>query len=246
MADAGFYGVATVQDLIGDGVSGSRWATLNGVVKVDSPGVPYTVANEYICGMLGLIAGLPVPPGTIAKLDDGSSAFVMLRFGLRGDKPPPASPSALIHDRPSLAARIAVFDCWVLNPDRHAGNLAYIPGEAASVYDHGHALLGTEQGKACQRLTALGTDPLWAGVLVPELRSVTDLLGSADRMRAIDDEIVRDICDAPRRLGCISTEEAKAAADALTTRKKRLTEFVEGSKALFTNIPAEDWGITNS
>jgi hypothetical protein len=242
MPESGFYGVAVVGDAIGEGVSGSRYATLDGVVKVADSSAPYTVPNEYICGMLGMAVGLPVPPGTIAKLNDGTDCYTMLRFGPKGDKPPPASASALVRDRPRLAARIAAFDCWIINGDRHPMNFAYVPGEGVSVFDHGHALLGTTDGGAVDYLANVANVPIWGGVIVPELQSADELLKAVDVIRSCHDDLVRDVCDSARRMGALTLDESKKAAEVLIERKKALWHFAESQQGAFTKIA--DWGLS--
>jgi hypothetical protein len=241
VADAGFYGVAQVGATVGQGATGSRYASLDGIVKTADVSAPYTVANEYICGTLALAIGLPVPPGTIARLDDGSLCYVMLRFGPRGEKPPPGNPADLVRDRARLAARIAVFDCWVMNPDRHPENFAYVPGEAVGVFDHGHALLGTQAGNAVTHLTASGDGPSWAGAIVPELQSKDDLYKAAELIRGCADNLVAEACEAPQRLGIITVSEAKKVSEVLRSRKKRLTDYIDQQRAVFTKI--SDWGL---
>jgi hypothetical protein len=132
--EAGFYGVAAVGSYMGAGVTGSRAAQLDGVVKTWDASAPYTVANEYICGRLATTIGLPAPPGTIARLNDGTWGFVMLRFGHRGDRLPPVDPDEVVRYKPSLAAGVVAFDSWVLNFDRHTGNLAFAPSNSQDLW----------------------------------------------------------------------------------------------------------------
>ena len=43
--------------------SAARYCTMTGIAKVAATNQPYVVANELICGRLGLMLGLPIPPG---------------------------------------------------------------------------------------------------------------------------------------------------------------------------------------
>jgi hypothetical protein len=239
--EAGFYGIAALGSLMGGGVTDARACSLDGVVKISHPLAPYTVANEYICGRLATSVGLPAPPGTIAKLDDGTLAYVMLRFGLRGDKPPPADAAEVVRRKPRLAAGVVVFDDWIINRDRHSANLAYVAEAGLSIFDHGHALLGTTADGAEAHIAKYGAGSYFQGVLVPKIEDVSDLLRWANRLGAVPDELVEDICDTPYQLGSITRSEAKAAASILNERKRALWKHVDDGHLSFPAI--KDWGL---
>jgi hypothetical protein len=142
-------------DLVAHTAAAPRYCTISGVAKSNSGNAPYAVANEFICGRLGLMIGLPIPPGMVARTDDGNLAYISLRFGPKGELSPPVIPEHLVEDNPSIAAGINAFDCWIGNEDRHPGNVAYVRGQSqrpATVFDHSHALLGFERGGAVGRL----------------------------------------------------------------------------------------------
>ena len=240
--EAGFYGVAALGSYMGAGVTDARACTLDGVVKVDHPLAPYTVANEYICGRLAATVGLPTPPGTIAQLDDGSLAYVMLRFGLRGDKPPPADVADIVRYKPWLAAGVVVFDDWIINMDRHSGNLGYVSTVGLSIFDHGHALLGTTADGAEAHLAAHSTRAHCGGALAPLVSVSKDLYRWASRLNLLDDELVKEVCDTPWRLGSITKAEAKAASSILNERKRALWKHIDDNQRVFASIT--DWGLT--
>lgn len=243
--EAGFYEIAAVGEPVGDGVTGSRYCTLGGVVKTDVPGTAaYQVANEYICGALAIAVGLPAPPGTVARLADGSAAYVALRFGPRGDKPPPVNPAEVVLDRPKLSAGVVMFDCWVLNGDRHQGNLAYQPEAGLSIFDHGHALLGAQAGQGVQHLSARKDQALWSGCLLPHLTSAADLLRWEYRLRTLTDDHVVEVADVPRKLALITSEEAKAVHETLNFRRRALQLFLNNHRGQFPGVL--DWGLAAS
>lgn len=241
--EPGFYEIDGIGADIGVGVSGSRWATLGGVVKMDVDAVPYTVANEYICGQLAGAIGLPVPPATIAKLDDGGVAFVCLRFGHKGDSLPPVNPPDIVSARANLSAGLAIFDCWVINQDRHPGNLAFLPEAGLSVFDHGHALLGTTAGGGIAHLQGMKDVPLWSGCLVPHLKSCDDLARWVHRVNAVPDDLVTEIAERAWRLGAITRDEASTVSEVLNHRKRRLGAFVDEHHDLFPAITS--WGLAS-
>jgi hypothetical protein len=139
-----FHTVDFWGDGVGDGVSGARYCQLGGVAKVASDDNRYLVANEFICGRIALLLGLPVPPGVIAKTDDKRLAFISLRFGQLGERPPPIDPEDFVAANAQVACGVVAFDAWVNNHDRHARNLAFSREGAIppAIFDHGHALFG--------------------------------------------------------------------------------------------------------
>lgn len=239
--EAGFYGVEAIGPYIGAGVSGTREATLRGVVKTNEPVAPYTVANEYICGRLGVVIGLPVPPGSIARLNDGTLAYVMMRFGHRGDRLPSADPAEVVQYRAALAAGVVAFDSWVVNTDRHAGNLAFAPEVGLSVFDHGHALLGTTDAGAVVHTQTWLDKPVVGGCLVPELRDARHLQQWAHRVSVVPDDLVGEVCDTAYRVGVVTRDEAKAATTMLNARKVRIWDDIRKNDVSFTGIT--DWGL---
>jgi hypothetical protein len=104
---------------------------------------PYEVANELLCLRLGLAMGLPIPLGMILERDH-EVYYASLHVAVAGEKLPPATEDDLdaIAANESLACGIVMFDSWILNEDRHVGNISYID-ETRSTYliDHGRAFL---------------------------------------------------------------------------------------------------------
>ena len=244
--DPGFYGVAAVESPIGVGVTGSRFCTLAGVVKIDSPEAAYTVANEYVASRLAGLLGLPVPPGAIAELDDGTTSFTMMRFGKKGDKPPPVDAADFVASRPRLAAGIVLFDSWVLNADRHAGNLAWYPAGrgSVSIFDHGHALFGTVAGKGIEVLDGRVNHPfLGHGCLIGELTVAADVEAWIEQIEAVRDTAIRDICQPLAGLGVCSQDESAKLEEVLVSRRRALRTLVKAGRDKFTKIKDEDWGL---
>jgi hypothetical protein len=244
--DPGFYAVAAVDAAVGDGVTGSRFCTLEGVVKTASPGFAYTVVNEYVASRIAGLLGLPVPPGTIAQLDDGTLSFAMMKFGKKGDKPPPADAHDLVENRPLMAAGIVLFDAWVLNQDRHAGNLAWYPGSqgSVSIFDHGHALFGAEAEKRVERLDSLVNDPcLGFGCLIGELAVASHVVAWIAQIEAVRESAIKEICQPLAGLGVCNREESVKLERVLVSRQKTLRTLIQANRDKFTNVENDDWGL---
>lgn len=239
--EAHFYAMDAWGDPVGAGVSGARYCTMEGVAKLNTPQAPYTVANEFICGRLGLLVGLPTPPGVITRTDDDEMAYVSMRFGDKGELPPPVIPTEVVHDNPMAAAGIVVFDCWILNGDRHPGNLAYERGSLPLLmFDHSHALFGPAEGVS--RLENYAGRPLVAGCLHTELSKGAELDDWCDRIAGIDGRIIRDLTEQMADIGAISADEAAKCHDLLKDRKTELRDLLREEPDKFPNVT--QWGLT--
>jgi len=236
--DLGFYEIEAWGEQL-TGACAPRRCTLSGVAKRDSKDAPYAVANEFICGRLGLLIGLPVPPGAVVVDDDGELAYVSLRFGPRGEPPPPINPQKFVEDNPSTVAGVIAFDCWIRNPDRHQHNLAYVRGEPripVMVFDHSHALLGIQAGEAVQQLQETVDEPLISGILRRHVTSGREFGYWADRIRAVSSALIRDICRTVVHADGITADECTAAAEFLIRRKDRVLEMIRASKGRMPNV----------
>lgn len=137
------YKISAWGNPVGNGATAPNFVAVAGVAKRAQPASPYIVANEVICGALGRGLCLPVPPGFVVDRE-GVPQHVSLDFNLAGEGLPPADPVALIAAHPKLAAGIVLFDSWIVNTDRHPGNLAFFPANLqVNIFDHSHAFLGS-------------------------------------------------------------------------------------------------------
>lgn len=242
----GFYEVDAWGEQL-PGASAPQRCTLSGVAKRNSVGAPYAVPNEFICGRLGLLVGLPIPPGVVMTADDGKLAYISLRFGPKGERPPPVNAQQLVEDKPYIAAGIVAFDCWIGNPDRHQENLAYVRGEPkipVTIFDHSHALLGHQAGMAAQQLQANKDEPLILGILPQHVQSSGEFRDWASRISAVSPELIRDVCDTVVHKDGITVEERDAVVDFLIHRKDRVLEKIRGAKGAMPNV--DQWELEAS
>jgi hypothetical protein len=228
-ADAGFFEVDVWGAPVGAGVAGARYCTLSGVAKLNGPAGSYVVANEFICGRIGLALGLPVPPGVIVDASNGEPAYVVLRFGKKSERPPPVIPADLVEDFPRVAAGIVVFDSLILNGDRHQENVAYSrAGLPVNVFDHSHALLGSSAGNGTARLTKQLDSPFIRGCLVPHLRDGSLLYGWVERVQALRDDYISDVIGQATQGGALpdATDRATVLAT-LLHRRDRIRKVID-------------------
>jgi HipA-like kinase len=221
--EPGFTGIDAIGDQL-PGTTGPRACTLYGVIKQNSAANPHAVGNEFICGRLGLLAGLPVPPGVIVPLDDEGIAYVGVRFGLKGETPPPAFEDLLAQNHPELALRIVVFDSWIANNDRHATNLAYSPGRVPlRVFDHERALLGAG---GIKRLEEVQDKPILNECLVEYLNDNNGLGKIIDEIRWVSSNRAAAVCDEALESKAINREERQRIVDFLSRRAGSLERLV--------------------
>jgi hypothetical protein len=238
----GFYEIDTWGPVQTGTASLPRLCTMSGFAKVSSPQQPYLVPNEFICGRIGLLMGLPVPPGIATKTDTGELAFVSLRFGHHGEKPPPVVAEHVVADNPSAAAGVIVLDCWVANEDRHAGNLAFVRGLASlHIFDHGHALLGPEAGKGIDRLKRLAQVPVVSACLAPHISRSSDFKEWIERAEAIPENLLRDLVATVTSPAGLTTDEANATISFLIERRGNLEGLLVKAKSQMPKI--NDWRV---
>jgi hypothetical protein len=188
--------------------------------------------------------GLPVPPGVMVRTDDGRPAFVCLRFGRKGEKPPPAIAQHVVEDDEFMAAGIVAFDCWIGNEDRHDRNLAYSrePKLDLAVFDHSHALMGCEAGGAVQRLTdSLDKTYVSSGCLAPLMTKGGAFPEWAKRVQSIDPGVIKNTCRAVSRVGAATHDEAKAAEEFLLHRRTRILGYLQKDASALPKVM--EWGL---
>lgn len=121
---------------VGRGINAPCWATIAGIDgaaiwKVpNATTAPFLLANEIVCYRLGQAVGLPIASSFVYSEGGRDPAFIQMNFNKSGGLLPPLSPAQCadaVKELPRDTARLVAFDAWVMNTDRHAGNLAYRP-----------------------------------------------------------------------------------------------------------------------
>ncbi len=143
------------------GMNAAVDADIGGIAKMNDES-PFTIANEVIAARIGQALGLPIPAGVIAEDAAKKLYYLSLDVSREGKTLPPVIPADFAREEPRLTAGCVVFDVLIANGDRNTSNLsrdpAYTPPRV-SVFDHGHALLGTNPPIGFERLE-LATDRL--------------------------------------------------------------------------------------
>lgn len=187
------------------GINSAVDAEVRGLAKANDV-APFTIANEIAAARLGQVLGLPIPAGIIAEDSSGKLYYLSLDVSKTGHQLPPVHPPDLIASEPFLAAGAVVFDFFIANEDRHAGNLsldpAFVPPRL-SLFDHGHALLGAAAIQGELRLDAtrnipgcLGTPSGNRHALLDHITSASDIQAWVDRVEQLPDYVIADACSA--------------------------------------------------
>jgi hypothetical protein len=225
--------------MVGTGVMGSQFVAVSGVAKTNNAGQPHAVANELICGKLGRALCLPIPPGFIIE-DAGTPWHVSLDFNLAGQQLPPADAALLAQTHPQLAAGIIVFDSWVVNADRHPGNLAFDQTSGAvHLFDHSHAFFATNDGHLYlvnHSNQALANH----NCLTPHITTVAGLTFWLDRVNQIPEFIIEEAVQSGVTVGLPAGEE-QFCSDYLKHRRTILRNLLLQQQNLFTSVPPHEW-----
>ena len=254
MSSVGVYHVSTWGEAVGRGVTGTRLVHLEGYAKVNSERYPYCVANEYLASRIAVRLGITVPPGTLVQAEKpGEVSWLTLTFA-GGDPLPPINAKTVASALPRTAAALVVFDTFILNTDRHRGNLAYRPSrKRLEVFDHSHALFGPKPGTVDQRLdSARGKMAVTGSVLggnrqclIDYLGNPADILGCAETLeRELHEDFLIEVCREVRETGLGPTKsECDTMANFLLARRAGMKQIFLTEKDEFTAIDPKDWGL---
>lgn len=230
---------------VGDGTTDARYCNLGGVAKINAAEAPFIVANDFLGGRLAQFLGLPSPPGLIVVTDTGDLAYASVRFGRRGELPPPVVPRDVVSENLRFASGVIVFDCWISNTDRHEWNLAYSREnlESTAVFDHTRSLFGHrsyEAGRAyVQRMREV---PVVEGCLPTVIESIEWFSHWEERIRLLPEASVRDTVNEATGHGALCAEDASLACDFLIWRKRNISVLIDKARDHFPRVG--QWRLT--
>lgn len=205
---------------------------------------PYDVANEYICGELGRLLRLPIPPAFIAELS-GEPVFCSVGFNIHGENVPPIDAAAAVAAHPDLCTGCIVFDVWTINSDRHRKNIAYQaarPPHNLNIFDHSHSLFRGGPEWLHENTDQLGIEGLQYNrhCLLDSLDTATYIQKWIRRVETIPEDVVREVMTDAKGLG-LPPHLAETGAQFLLARRKRLHELISAHRGQFTSV--SDWGL---
>ncbi|MBL7955408.1 MAG: hypothetical protein JNJ91_10240 [Flavobacteriales bacterium] len=229
------YKIANWGDPVGEGVSDSQYINVTGIAKTNSPAEPNIVANEYICARLAAAVGLPVPPGFLVKKDD-EPWFVSMDFNLAGDVLPPIIPQILLARKPELCAGIVLFDAWILNPDRHARNLAHdTTTDAVIIFDHSRALMPTDLPQRQYAEAMVDKPAIGAHCLGTILKDASTFKYWHQRILAVAEHQITDALNDAAEVG-LEPGNVHFFRQYLLDRRQRLPKIVANNPGAFPSL----------
>ena len=242
------YRIAKIGAPVGAGVSGSYYVDLSSIAKENTANAPYCIPNEFICGEIGRILGLPVPPvSLISSTATGTTMFASLNFNFEAHLPPLVDPRDCVAILPELSSGLIVFDAYIGNQDRHRGNLSIDNRTSPphmDIFDHSHALLGFQAGQGRERVLSLyGTLGILATGFQPGNRHcLIDFLGTSEhiqgwlnKIKQIPDFFIDDICEKVRNIGT-TDDEIAVVKTYLKDRRTELAGVFNQSTSEFPQI----------
>lgn len=206
---------------------------------------PYYVAAEYICSELARQLRLPVPPSFVAELPgEPAPVFCSLAFNLSGTPAPSVNPLAAVTAEPDLCSGVLVFDAWIVNTDRHPGNVSFQATRAPhrlNIFDHSHAVFFYSDWLAAFQndLAITGgrgnrhcfLDVLPTGSHIPKW---------VERVARIPEYVITEIFHDAIELG-LPEQLAADGARFMIDRRDRLGAIIESHRHEFTSV--HDWPI---
>lgn len=241
------YSLSKIVKPVGDGVSGAYYLEVSAIGK-HSLMNRWLVASEYICARLGGYIGLPIPPCAILETR-GTAAhpwFGSLSFSLTGQTLPPVDPSECVSDFLDISTGTVLFDIWIANSDRHNGNLSIDKTKTKhrfNVFDHSHALFGSEGTQRTSRLmNKFGIDEL-AETNGANRHCLLDVLPSDSyfeswihRIERTPSWLIDRVCQDTVDVGLLASGDAKSARIFISHRANELRRMVEQNKHEFKSM----------
>lgn len=204
------------------------WCELGAVGKTNDVH-PHVVANEYICTRLAALAAVPAAHGAVLRAEDaGPDGLVFVSFvaypaGIDAPAPPTGG---ILARQPKLCAAAVVFDCWVMNEDRHRDNVVYAPtlNVPFTLIDFEGALLANDRDVTDAKYLQ---SHQMGGQLHQWVTSRDHLEYWKDRIRQVPDAAVRRILDEAAAFGALTRDDVEKADAALKYRKDNISALLD-------------------
>ena len=132
--------------------TGAHVGDVEAIIKCDTPEAPAQVYCEYVAMRLGTLLGLNIAAGVLVPHRTGLMYASMSISQVANPLEVVAYENLALFRKyhPVEAARLAVFDLWIANPDRVGNVLASLRGttdDIVAAIDSGSCLLNAEDSK---------------------------------------------------------------------------------------------------
>ena len=176
-----------------------------------------------------------MPPGFLID-KGGGPHHVSLNFNLAGQDLPPADAAAIVAAHAELAWGIVLFDAWVVNFDRHAGNIAFdATTNKVQVFDHSHAFCHANlEAHLNAQVNSLG---IGGHCLAAEIMSASGFDTWLHRIASVPDYYIREVVESARAAG-LPADKVTFCANFLLNRRNNLRNLVIANRAVFGKLPA--------
>lgn len=254
---ASIYRITELGNAHRGGMNAAVDADIRGIAKTNDAS-EFTIANELICARIGQTIGLPVPSGVLAEDAAKRLYYLSLDVSFEGKALPPVIPAEFSKEEQWLAAGVVVFDVLIANGDRNRGNLCRDPAftvPRVAVFDHGHALLGTNDPKGLPRLEAardhLGCVADGTGIAVNNSVLLDQPLEApmleewVGRVKALPDYVFEDICREVAAVPNLNvwTTTVDEIVKWLVERRDGLDQLIWDNQGLLPNVQWSLWGL---
>jgi hypothetical protein len=244
------YSLARITHPLSKGASNAYWLELSAVGKSTNHS-RFTVASEFICSRLGSIIGLPIPPFALLQQKGKSQTwFASVDYRLTGEALPPIDPEECVKEFAELSTAIILFDIWIANTDRHAGNLNMNTAgkpPLLNVFDHSHALFSFDGPSRLGKL--------WNNFAITEnsesganRHCLIDVLDTPEffkkwqrKLDMVPNFMIEDTCEMAMEAGILKAEERDATVGFLLHRRQKLATMIHDNRAEFKLI--HEWPL---
>ncbi len=219
---------------------------------------PFLLANEIVASTIGQFLRLPIPP--FALMRNGSEQALFSSLHAQLEKRPDPDPTQCVKFDEHLCTGVLVFDAFIGNTDRHAGNLLVDNPDRPSkidLIDHDRSIFGhmpDDDGASFSHETRLTDLSSKTGLLSEDWLSAKrhcflDLITGEhlghwfDRIESIPEWWIDDVCGSIHGLN-VGKSNTDGLSKFLKLRRHNLSELFAGIKDEFTGIPSTfSWGL---
>jgi hypothetical protein len=225
---------------VGTGAMASVNVAVHGIAKRGNEDLPYTVPSELICANLARAIRLPVPPSLVVEDANGVPFHVSMNFALAGENLPPADAAAVVAHDASLSAGSVLFDLWICNGDRHAGNLAFDAAQGKMMFfDHSHALFASQDIDAWLARSQAAFN-IGGHCLAAHLQRATDFPTWNKRIALVPEYFIEGLVKDAAEVG-LPADKVSSCTDFLLHRRQNLLSILKTGAHAFPQVSQVEW-----